>query len=77
MIETTPTPAMTDTELEDWFSEAGLSATVVERCPVVGVPVVRTAVERRPRRRGVTRPISAPPIRSLFHPCGPESSGQQ
>ncbi|MGB5534204.1 MAG: hypothetical protein WBN71_13995 [Acidimicrobiia bacterium] len=38
MIETTPTLAMTDTELEDWFSEAGLSATVVERCPVVACP---------------------------------------
>lgn len=33
MIEITPTPAMTDTELEAWFAEAGLTATVVHRCP--------------------------------------------
>lgn len=33
MIEATPTLAMTDTEVEDWFSEAGITATVVERCP--------------------------------------------
>jgi hypothetical protein len=33
MIESTPTPAMTDTELEAWFSEAGIAGTVVERCP--------------------------------------------
>jgi hypothetical protein len=29
---------MTDTELEAWFSEAGISATVVKRCPVVECP---------------------------------------
>ncbi|MGB5186199.1 MAG: hypothetical protein WBO84_03605 [Acidimicrobiia bacterium] len=34
MIETTATPAMTDTELEAWLSEAGIAASVVERCPV-------------------------------------------
>lgn len=33
MIETTTTPAMTDTELEAWFAAAGLTATVVQRCP--------------------------------------------
>jgi hypothetical protein len=33
MIEMTPTLAMTDTELEAWFAEAGLAATVVHRCP--------------------------------------------
>jgi len=33
MIEITPTPAMTDAELEAWFAEAGLTATVVRRCP--------------------------------------------
>jgi hypothetical protein len=33
MIEMTPIPTMTDTELEDWFAEAGLAATVVDRCP--------------------------------------------
>ena len=33
MIESTPTPAMTDAELETWFSEAGIVGTVVERCP--------------------------------------------
>jgi hypothetical protein len=33
MIETTPTPAMTDPEIEAWFSEAGIPVTVVERCP--------------------------------------------
>jgi len=33
MIEATPTLAMTDTEIEAWFSEAGIAATVVERCP--------------------------------------------
>lgn len=32
MIETHPTPAMTDTELEAWFAEAGLAATVVDHC---------------------------------------------
>ena len=34
MIETNTQPAMTDTELEAWFAEAGLTATVVRRCPV-------------------------------------------
>jgi hypothetical protein len=33
MIETTPTPAMSDSELEAWFVEGGITATVVERCP--------------------------------------------
>ena len=33
MIETTPTLGMTDIEVEAWFSEAGIAATVVERCP--------------------------------------------
>ena len=33
MIETTPTPAMTNTDVEAWFGEAGIVATVVERCP--------------------------------------------
>ncbi len=33
MMETTPTLAMTDTEVEAWFSTAGIAATVVERCP--------------------------------------------
>lgn len=34
MIEMNPTPAMTDTEIEAWFGAAGLSVSVVERCPV-------------------------------------------
>jgi hypothetical protein len=38
MIEDTPTLAMTDTELEAWFNEAGISATVVERCPTPTCP---------------------------------------
>ena len=38
MIETTPTPTMTDAELEDWFNEAGISATVVARCPAPTCP---------------------------------------
>jgi len=29
---------MTDTELEAWFNEAGISATVVERCPAPTCP---------------------------------------
>lgn len=33
MIERTPTPTMTDTELENWFAEAGVTAAVVGRCP--------------------------------------------
>lgn len=33
MIDMTPIPTMTDNELEDWFAEAGLGATVVDRCP--------------------------------------------
>ena len=34
MIKTNPTPAMTDAEIEAWFGEAGLSVSVVERCPL-------------------------------------------
>jgi len=33
MIELTPTPSMTDEQVEAWFAAAGLSANVVERCP--------------------------------------------
>jgi hypothetical protein len=33
MIEAIPTLAINDAELEAWFNEAGLSATVVRRCP--------------------------------------------
>jgi len=33
MIETPPIHTMTDTELEAWFAGAGLTATVVDRCP--------------------------------------------
>ncbi|HZJ49232.1 MAG TPA: hypothetical protein VFD97_09405 [Acidimicrobiia bacterium] len=38
MIETTPTPIMTDTELENWFADAGLTATVVGTCPYPTCP---------------------------------------
>lgn len=34
MIEMNPTPTMTDTEIEAWFGAAGLTVSVVERCPV-------------------------------------------
>ncbi len=33
MIETRPIIRMTDAELESWFAAAGLTATVVDRCP--------------------------------------------
>jgi len=33
MIEITPTPSMTDEEVEAWFAAAGLSVSVVEHCP--------------------------------------------
>jgi len=33
MIETASIHTMTDTELEAWFAEAGVTATVVDRCP--------------------------------------------
>jgi hypothetical protein len=36
MIEMTPTPSMTDEEVEAWFAAAGLNASVVERCSVAG-----------------------------------------
>jgi hypothetical protein len=39
MMKTTPTPAMTATELEAWFGEGGISATVVERCPEPTCPM--------------------------------------
>ena len=33
MIEMTPTTEMSNSELEAWFGSAGLTATVVPRCP--------------------------------------------
>lgn len=33
MIEMTPTPEMSDSELEAWFGSAGLTVEVVPRCP--------------------------------------------
>jgi hypothetical protein len=33
MIETTPTPNMTDEQVEAWFAAAGLNVSVVEHCP--------------------------------------------
>jgi hypothetical protein len=36
MIEMTPTPSMTDEEVEAWFAAAGLNASVVKRCSVAG-----------------------------------------
>jgi len=33
MIELTPTPSMTDEQVEAWFAAAGLNVTVVEHCP--------------------------------------------
>lgn len=36
MIEMTPTPDMTDEQVEEWFAAAGLNVAVVERCPVLG-----------------------------------------
>ncbi len=47
MIEMTPTPAMTDTEMEAWFAEAGLAATVVHRCPAPQCPVCTGADTNR------------------------------
>jgi len=38
MIEIPPITAMTDIELEAWFAAAGLTATVVTRCPDPGCP---------------------------------------
>ena len=32
MIEMTPTPSMTDEQIEAWFAAAGLQVTVVEHC---------------------------------------------
>ncbi|MEA2022678.1 MAG: hypothetical protein U9N79_00135 [Actinomycetota bacterium] len=39
MIEMTPTPSMTDQEVEAWFAVAGLNVSVVEHCPVLTCPV--------------------------------------
>ncbi|MEA2009675.1 MAG: hypothetical protein U9N78_03120 [Actinomycetota bacterium] len=33
MIEITPTPNMTDEQIEAWFAAAGLNVSVVEHCP--------------------------------------------
>jgi len=33
MIELTPTPSMTDEQVEAWFAAAGLNVNVVEHCP--------------------------------------------
>ncbi len=33
MIEMTPTPSMTDEQVEAWFAAAGLNVSVVEHCP--------------------------------------------
>ncbi len=33
MIEMTPTPTMTDEQVEAWFAAAGLNVRVVEHCP--------------------------------------------
>ena len=36
MIDMTPTPSLTDEEVEAWFAAAGLTVSVVEHCPVAG-----------------------------------------
>lgn len=33
MIDTAPIQTLSDCELEAWFSESGVAATVVDRCP--------------------------------------------
>ncbi|MEA3511482.1 MAG: hypothetical protein U9R51_08615 [Actinomycetota bacterium] len=33
MIEMTPTPSMTDEQVEAWFAAVGLNVSVVEHCP--------------------------------------------
>ena len=38
MIEMTPTPSMTDEQVEAWFAAAGLNVSVVGHCPLPDCP---------------------------------------